>query len=216
MTSDRFKIPFLGWRIPGPPGVQVFPEQGAQPPGDPSALAPGEDAPPPIIRMTIRGPSERKQRGPTSSVAPIEVLEPVLKAIRLLIKEDALIPSAVSRRLRAAEKDFDLAGPFEEERLSKAAEQARTVRDSFDNAREVAMRLIIAMIEAEQIGEDTVSLRLVAAYNKVERKATVFSEIKRISEIARNIIGGDASGVRYVKLFFGSKEITTITLRGGR
>jgi hypothetical protein len=156
----------------------------------------------------LKEPSPKKRPQPRPQIYP-----EVKRAIEQLVSPDALIPAEASSRAKRAERRLETAGPDEEE-LRKAerqdAEAASTGR--FENAQEVAGRLAALLDIAHQQKTTEVDLPLVAAYNSVKDRLTIFSELKRIAILVRNRLPHQAAGVKHVNVYFGAKMVFRIPL----
>ncbi|MGH4007051.1 MAG: hypothetical protein ACRDTH_02595 [Pseudonocardiaceae bacterium] len=221
-----------GIPIRGPAGFQVFPDPGPPVPVPPGAVGPEPFRSSPgfslggVIslllsalldssRITVQGPLPKRPeplvppeaKRPSPDVAELEakVITPMTRELEQKVSRDALLPSRVRVRKRETQRALEVAGPDEEEKRRKAAEEAEAEVSSHADAHLLGIDLAARMVQAQINGEATVRLALGPAYGGLDDIDCRFitGAIRTIALIVRKHLPGRAAGVRSVIVLFG-------------
>jgi hypothetical protein len=216
----------------GAGGFQVFPDPGPpvpQPPGsvgpEPFSTSPGFSlggvyslllsALLASSRITVQGPLPQRPhplvppeaKRPSSDVAALEatVITPMTHELEQKVSSDALLPSRVRMRRSQTLRARELAGPGEEEKARKAAEEAEAEASSYPDTHLLGIGLAARMEQAAISGEATVRLALGPIYGGLDDadRGFIAGEVRRIALIVRKHLPTRAAGVRSVLVVFG-------------
>ena len=195
------------------PGLQFFPDFGLKPPVPQPEPTSRQDAgpPPPLVSVEFRGPRPRTARRPVPKAGPAlseQVLSQIENAIKNQVRADALVPVPVLARLAQARKALEFAGPFEEDRLRKARDDAQAQATSYPDPIPFAVDLAERMEHARRSGVTWVKIDLPFGYDFGSRKA-IAGQIGKIAIIVRNLLPDNAKGVRTIVVIFGSGNTAT-------
>jgi hypothetical protein len=182
----------FGLHIPGPPGVQVFPEDPA--PALSAMPQPGTGAPrpsPSLVGITFQGPrSAPRQRGVVPAeppVLPAELMARIDRAIAEQVAPEALLPSHVLVRGAAERELGNYPDPYE---------VARALAERMERARRggaAVVQLDLPSYDARDFGS---------------RKA-IAQQIRRMALILRHYLPEGAATVHSVVIVFGSGGAAT-------
>jgi outer membrane protein OmpA-like peptidoglycan-associated protein len=216
----------------GAGGFQVFPDPGPPAPVPPGAVGPEPFRTSPgfslggVInllvsallessRITVQGPlperpeplvpPEAKRPSPDVAALQAEVITPMTRELEQKVSRDALLPSRVRVRRSETRRALEVAGPDEEARRRKAAEEAEAEVSSYADAHLLGLDLAARMEQARINGEATARLVLGPAYGGLDAidRRFIAGEIRRIALIVRKHLPDRAAGVRYVIVLFG-------------
>lgn len=216
----------------GAGGFQVFPDPGPPAPAPPGAVGPEPFRTSPGFslggainllvsallessRVTVHGPLPRRPeplvppeaKRPSPDVAELEakVITPMTRELEQKVSRDALLPSRVRVRRRETQRALEVAGPDEEEKRRKAAEEAEAEASSHADAHLLGIDLAARMEKARINGEATVRLPLGPAYGGLDDidRRFITGAIRTIALIVRKHLPGRAAGVHSVIVLFG-------------
>jgi len=197
----------------GIPGVQVFPDFELTPnvprpePGSRQDAGP----PPPIIGITVRGPSKATPPRPVSTanpLLPLEVVRQIDRAIKDQVSLDALVPAPVLARRAQARRALEFAGPFEENALRKARDAAESEAASYPDPTLFALDLAERIEQARRARATWARIPL-PQYGDFSSRKAVAGQIGKIALILRNFLPDRAQDVRTIIVIFGSGNQAT-------
>jgi hypothetical protein len=209
----RELIPDIVRQRTGIPGFQVFPDFELTPnvPRPEPASRQDAGAPPPIIGITVRGPSKATRPRPVSTASPllpVEVHRQIDRAIKDQVSPDALVPPPVLARRAQARRALEFAGPFEEDALRKARDAAEAEATSYPDPTELAPDLAERMERARRARAMFAQILLPQSGDFSSRRA-IAGQIGKIALILRNFLPDRAKDVRSIIVIFGSGNQAT-------
>jgi outer membrane protein OmpA-like peptidoglycan-associated protein len=216
----------------GAGGFQVFPDPGPPAPVPPGAVGPEPFRTSPEFslggvinllvsallessRITVQGPlperpeplvpPEAKRPSPDVAALEAEVITPMTRELEQKVSRDALLPSRVRVRRSETQRALEVAGPDEEARRRKAAEEAEAEVSSYADAHLLGLDLAARMEQARINGEATARLVLGPAYGGLDDidRRFIAGAIRTIALIVRKHLPDRAAGVRSVIVLFG-------------
>jgi outer membrane protein OmpA-like peptidoglycan-associated protein len=199
---------FLTFGIIPIPGITVFPDPiGKSPVPEPHGTV-GNDLPPSLVGLTLRGPFKLppKRKTPAVIMLPDDLEAELLTVIPKLIDNDSLTPLSAKRNLVLATKAATEAGPDEEAALTKAKFAAQSNLDSFaTEAHYFAEDMARRMGEAKRKGSSHFIVELGTEYKELAEaeKQYIREHIRQIAVIVRGLLQDRAAGVSHISVKFG-------------
>jgi outer membrane protein OmpA-like peptidoglycan-associated protein len=204
----REGLQVLGLHIPGPPGVQVFPDLPVGVPAPPGAV--GSEPVPEVIRLTLRGPVKDRKQTSNAEALPAGIERLLADEIPKRFPRNALVPPGAERTLAAATRAADQAGPGEEAALLAARETAREHLESFaDDAHYFAQDMGRRMDQARRSGRPDFAVQLGESYAKLtpDDRKYILGQIRDIARNVRVLLAERAAGVHKIWVAFGDSVI---------